>query len=162
MEISKTFEGLNIRACTDVHQSYMYSISDHIETAYEVVDETEENPVSKKVENFIYTQPGFYVFDLAKLFQGKVEKYKLSKAIGGVSNFIDNSKFSDRFSFIQNFNTISVIPFPHLNLINCVGMSNKHDYLIWREKNGFFTALDRHSNLNTWSLATGKMLYSET
>ena len=37
-----------------------------------------------------------------------------------------------------------------------------HDYLIWREKNGFFTALDRRGNLVTWSLLTGKLLYKET
>ena len=34
--------------------------------------------------------------------------------------------------------------------------------MIWREKNGFFTALDRKSNLLTWSLTSGKLLYSET
>lgn len=54
-----------------------------------------------------------------------------------------------------------MIPFPHLNVINCVGMGQKSEYLIWREKNGFFTALDRKSNLLTWSLASGKLLYSE-
>ena len=74
---------------------------------------------------------------------------------------IDNSKFSDRFSFIQNFDSIAVIPFPHLNLINFVGMGQKNEYLIWREKNGFFTALDQKSNLLTWSMASGKLLYSE-
>ena len=54
-----------------------------------------------------------------------------------------------------------MIPFAHLNEINCVGMGNKHEYVIWREKNGFFTALDRNANLVTWSLISGKMLYSE-
>ena len=34
--------------------------------------------------------------------------------------------------------------------------------MIWREKNGFFTALDRKSNLLTWSVTSGKLLYSET
>ena len=40
-------------------------------------------------------------------------------------------------------------------------MDQKSDYLVWREKNGFFTALDRRSNLITWSLLTGKLLYKE-
>lgn len=40
-------------------------------------------------------------------------------------------------------------------------MGNKHEYAIWREKNGFFTALDKDGNLTTWSLITGKILYSE-
>ena len=40
-------------------------------------------------------------------------------------------------------------------------MGQKSNYLIWREKNGFFTALDKFSNLLTWSLVTGKLLYQE-
>ena len=99
---------------------------------------------------------------MERLFEGKVEKYKLLDAVAGLSSLIDISKFSQRFSFIQNFDNIAVIPFPHLNLINCVGMGQKNEYMIWREKNGFFTALDRKSNLFTWSLASGKLLYSET
>ena len=54
-----------------------------------------------------------------------------------------------------------VLPLPHLNLINCVGMDHKNEYMIWRERNGFFTALDKRSNLLTWSLVSGKMLYVE-
>ena len=40
-------------------------------------------------------------------------------------------------------------------------MGQKYQYMIWREKNGFFSALDQHSHLDTWSLLSGKMLYSE-
>ena len=74
---------------------------------------------------------------------------------------MDKSKFSDRISFVQNYDKIAVIPYAHINLINCVGMANKHEYVIWREKNGFFTALDKHGNLQTWSLISGKYLYNE-
>jgi len=48
-----------------------------------------------------------------------------------------------------------------MNVLNCVGMGLKHEYLIWRQNDGFFTALDRKSNLHTWSTISGKMLYSE-
>ena len=41
-------------------------------------------------------------------------------------------------------------------------MLNKHEYLIWREKNGFFTALDKKGDLNVWSILTGKLLYTLT
>ena len=40
-------------------------------------------------------------------------------------------------------------------------MGHKSEYLIWREKNGFFTALDYKGALLTWSLVTGKLLYQE-
>ena len=75
---------------------------------------------------------------------------------------MDDSKFDDRFSFIQDYNTIVMMPHPHLNIINCVGMGQKHDYLMWRRKNGFFTALDKLGNLLTWSLLNGKLLYVES
>mmetsp|Transcript_8563 Transcript_8563/g.10590 ORF Transcript_8563/g.10590 Transcript_8563/m.10590 type:complete len:112 (+) Transcript_8563:953-1288(+) len=39
-------------------------------------------------------------------------------------------------------------------------MQKKHEYLIWREKRGFFTALDRRGALSTWSNLTGKLLYT--
>ena len=74
---------------------------------------------------------------------------------------IDNSKFGNRLSFLQSYDSIVMIPFPHFNLMDCVGMGHKSEYMIWREKNGFFTALDRRSNLLTWSMITGKMLYRE-
>ena len=74
---------------------------------------------------------------------------------------IDSSQFSDRISFIKDYDSIGVVPFPHLNRINCIGMGHKEEYLIWREKNGFFTALDRRGNLITWSILSGKLLYSE-
>ena len=155
------YEGLNIRSCQDIHQGYLYTISDDIKLPYSIKNfENGEQVSEDKIEND-ESSSGFFVYDLTQLFEGKVEKYKLASAIGGVSNLFDNSKFSERFSFIQNFDSIAVIPFPHLNVINCVGMGQKSEYLIWREKNGFFTALDRKSNLLTWSLASGKLLYSE-
>jgi len=33
--------------------------------------------------------------------------------------------------------------------------------MIWREKNGFLTALDRKGKLLTWSMLNGKLLYNE-
>jgi len=104
---------------------------------------------------------GLYVYDIAKLLQGRIEKYKIAKAIGGICNHVDNSMFSDRFSFVQDYNNIVVVPFPHLNHVNCVGMAQKHEYLMWRQKNGFFTALDKQGELLTWSLLSGKLLYIE-
>ena len=157
-----TYEGLNIRGCQDVDQGYLYAISDAIVMPYTLKDEAGDDSESQYLTNWKYSESGFYVYDIAQLFNGKIEKYKLSPAVGGVSNEISVSKFSNRIAFIQNFDNIAVIPFPHLNLINCEGMAQKHEYLIWREKNGFFTALDRRSNLLTWSLTTGKLLYSET
>ena len=74
-------------------------------------------------QNWRISGCGFYVCDLTRLVEGKIDRYKLMQAVGGQANIIDNSRFSDRMSFIKDFNDICVIPFPHMNLINCVGMA---------------------------------------
>lgn len=125
----------------------------------EVVDDADDGREIPQTQK--YNTAGFYVYDISQLCAGKVERYKLASAIGGQSNFVASSSFSNRFSFISNFNHLTVIPIPHLNLVGCVGMSSKTDYLIWREINGFFTALDKSSNLYTWSTTSGKLLYNE-
>lgn len=117
-----TYAGLNIRQVHDIHQAYLYTISDRIDTCYYVTQEETDDNIPKKTKVPGYSQSGLYVFDIAKLLKGSISKYKISTAIGGVCSSLDNSKFSDRFSYIENFNHISIIPFPHVNLINCIGM----------------------------------------
>ena len=74
-------------------------------------------------------------------------------------SLIEYNSFTNRLSYIQNYNKTVVVPLFHLNAVNFIGMGNKHEYLIWREKNGFFTALNRTGNLSTWSNLSGKLLY---
>lgn len=49
---------------------------------------------------------------------------------------------------------------PHRNTIRLIGGKEKDKYLIWRHKNGFFTALDDKGELFLWSMINGKILYS--
>ena len=120
-----------------------------------------DNEEDEEEKKNLTSASGFYVYNTDKLFEGRIMKYKLMSTVGGQCSLIDNSKFADRISLIQSYDNIIMIPFPHLNILNCIGMGHKSEYLIWREKNGFFTALDKHSNLLTWSMITGKMLYRE-
>jgi hypothetical protein len=41
-----------------------------------------------------------------------------------------------------------------------MSVSQKSDYLIWRESDGFFSAMMRNGTIQTWSLATGNKLYN--
>ena len=75
---------------------------------------------------FKYDPPGLYVLDTQRLLEGKLEKYRLGTAIGGVCNMINVDRIGNRLSYIQDYYKIVVIPYPHLNLINCVGMGQKH------------------------------------
>ena len=40
-----------------------------------------------------------------------------------------------------------------------LGMDAKENYVIWREKNGFFSAVSKTGEIHTWSMASGKHLY---
>ena len=81
--------------------------------------------------------------------------------MAGASKHIDISRFSKRISYLLDFSEIAIIPYPHLNSLGFVGMGHKSEYLIWRESQGFFTALNKKGNLLTWSLGTGKLILTE-
>jgi len=40
-------------------------------------------------------------------------------------------------------------------------MNEKSKYLIWREKNGFFSALHEDGHLHTWSVLSGEHLFEK-
>jgi len=86
---------------------------------------------------------GVYLFDFKRLIKdAHIEILQLTKCVLGVNNQFELSD-QDRISFVENFSAIQLLPLIHLNSINFVGMKKKSEYLIWREKNGFFTALDK-------------------
>ena len=158
MQIKYVIKGLKIRGCQQLDYKYLYAISESVSYPIKITkfgDEKEE------IELETVSASGLYVYNTNQLFSGRVQKYKLAATVGGQCSLLDNSKFGDRVSLIQSYDNIIMIPFPHMNLLNCIGMGHKSDYLIWREKNSFFTALDKRSNLLTWSMLTGKMLYRE-
>lgn len=50
-------------------------------------------------------------------------------------------------------------PFSHRNCMEFLGMDAKENYVIWREKNGFFSAVNLEGEIHTWGMASGKHLY---
>ena len=158
LELQTEINGLKIRASFDVHQEYLYMVNDMITEPWTVID-LEGGETKEEIQ--VFNRAGFYILDLHSLVKGKVVKYKLLNGIGGFCSNIDRSIFSDRLTIGQSFDQLTVVPFPHLNMINFMGMQQKSDYLIWREKNGFFSALTNQNVLTTWSLINGKNLYSE-
>ena len=105
---------------------------------------------------------GVFLYDLRRLIkEHQVEIYQLvSKCVLGAN---DQFELSDqrRISFVENFSAIQLLPLIHKNTIPFVGMQPRSEYLIWREKNGFFTALDVNGELHTWSIPTGNHLFEK-
>jgi len=73
--------------------------------------------------------------------------YKLKNAVVGVNRHIDFCNSSFRIAFLKDFDTIEMVPVPHRNTINFLGMQSKSNYLIWRECNGILNALDKTGTL---------------
>jgi len=106
---------------------------------------------------------GLYCVEISRLIKsGQIENYHLSNAVVGLSSTVDYSQYSERISYLKNFKTLCMLPFPHRNLINFIGMGEKKDYLIWREKAGFLTALHKDGDIRVWSLVSGKFIGCQT
>jgi plastocyanin domain-containing protein len=70
--------------------------------------------------------PGLYAYDLNRLANSQVlTTYKLKDAIVGVNKHIDFCHNSYRISFLKNFDNIEMVPVPHRNTINFLGMQPK-------------------------------------
>ena len=88
MSVRLVYDGLNTRNCRDLHQDYLYEISDSMIKPHKLIDyESDRDP--EQETNFKYKPPGLYVIDLPRLFEGKLERYKLVQTIGGVCNHMD-------------------------------------------------------------------------
>jgi hypothetical protein len=91
---------------------------------------------------------GLYAYDLKMLAsQGDLITYRLKAAIVGVNRHIDFCDNSQRISFLKDFDTIDMVPVPHRNTINFLGMKSKRNYIIWRESDGLLTALLENGQL---------------
>ena len=81
----------------------------------------------------------------------------------GSCSKIEQNIMSQRLAFMPSFITLVSMPIPHFNTLSMVGMETKHEYYIWRKSiDGFFTALDKHGDMYTWSYSNGKMLYKNS
>ena len=64
-----------------------------------------------------------YAYDLQLIAnEKKIITYKLKDAIVGVNRHIDFCNSSYRIAFLKDFNDIEMVPVPHRNTINFLGM----------------------------------------
>ena len=115
----------------------------------------------KRTESQItFTDDGLYLFDVGSFLEkSKFVCFPIMRSIVGANSLVNWSYDSSCISYLGNFNQLSMISFPHSNTIHLRGMRKKSDYLIWRQKNGFFAALNHEGNLLTWSMSTGELLH---
>jgi len=159
-ELVVSIRGAQLKSCVNVHERFLYAFCGKVFDGAEIVNHVTGQTYFQQPGEKEQDSQGFFVFNVLALVQGRIEKYKIGQTIGGLLSMIDYNAFSERITYIRNFNMLIVMPLPHLNIINFVGMENKHHYLIWREKKAYFTALSETGLLQTWSTLTGKLLYT--
>ena len=75
---------------------------------------------------------GFYIFSVQALLRGSVENFLVTETVSGLCSQIEYNPYTERIAYMTDYNSVVVIPIPHLNTVNGIGMENKHEYLIWR------------------------------
>ena len=145
----------SIRQADDFH---LYVIADTVHQL-KVKDMSTGNEMVKDT----FEPPGCYILDVNNIFRGTFsESYKLQSALVGTNIDLSFSNFAQKMVFMKTMQRAMVLPYVHRNTVNLNGVSQKSDYLIWREKGGFFTAMNKEGVVQTWSLATGNKLYNVT
>ena len=93
------YSGLNI--CSSQrsnHNEYLYTIQNRVNEPPTLTLQGKDTPTDDKIPT--KSSSGFFVYDLQRLCDGKIDQYKLASAIGGQCNLINKSRFGDRFSFL--------------------------------------------------------------
>ena len=152
MEITHVYENRNIARFIYVDHTWVYALKNGA-VAYDNVLERQGGAAMA---------PGLYVYDFSRLLEGAVEVHNLGRALVGANDFIDFDFGMQTISFIKSYSTIRIMPLPHRNTIKFFGMGNKSDYLVWRQQDGAFAALDKRSlHVTMWSTVTGKIIKTE-
>lgn len=142
-----------------VDSTYVYCLCEATAEPMKKYDFIRNQVVRPRGASIGKQQKGLYVYDIERLLKdGQVENYYLAPAVVGMAFQLDFSDSSGRLSYFTNFREISMLPFPHRNTINFLGMGAKSEYLLWRESEGFFTALHTSGQLRIWSIGSGKFV----
>lgn len=147
-EIERIFENRNISNFLFVDETWIYALVNSASTF--------DN--QKRASGGQGQPSGFYILDVMRMIEGNIEIAKLQNAIAGANNCIDFDFDTQTVAFVRDFNSILLMPLAHRNTIKFFGMGKKKDYLIWRQQDGIFTALDKKLKITMWSTVTGKIL----
>jgi hypothetical protein len=86
------------------------------------------------------------------------KSYHLNTAQVGIQAFIDYSFTSQRLTYMQSFQQLTIIPTLHRNTIVLMGQKGFHKYLSSKVINDKYHALTNMNDLQTWNIATGKKI----
>lgn len=107
-------------------------------------------------------RPGFFVYDVNRMLEGAIEVHKLEDAMVGSQDYIDFDFETQTIAFLKDLSAIHLMPLIHRNTLKFFGMDKKSNYLIWRQQDGIFTAVNKKLKITMWSTVSGKILSQQT
>jgi len=81
----------------------------------------------------------------------------LDDTLAGVNGLIDFSIENNRLSYMVDYQTIQIVPILHRNVVNFMGMLDRHHYIATKRIKDKFMALDTRGFITCWSCVTGKL-----
>ena len=79
----------------------------------------------------------------------------------GSNTYIDFNNDSERLSFLKDYDTLTIVPLLHSNVIHLLGIADLESYLTFKRDGDKVYALGIDNFLSTWSVVTGKLLWQE-
>ena len=79
-------------------------------------------------------------------------------ALVGANRFLEFSESNKRLVFLGEYGSIRSLPILHYNTMNFDHMRSRDYYLMFRQIDDKFIALDRQNKLVTWDMLNGELL----
>ena len=157
--------GMEIHRSIYINSFYIYICQDYSEDIKEQYADPEDEYKLEKAREVDerFRHPGLYAFNILSLFEHKFNQVLVKPSATSHNSRITRGLTQDTVTLMESLHQIVIMPIPHWNLMNFVGMESKSDYLIWKDSSdGFFTALHKNGDLTTWSTCTGQLLWIES
>ena len=76
----------------------------------------------------------------------------------GHNDHLDYGPENQRLTMIKDYENMIVIPSLHICQIRFFGMGDREEYIMWKEIDDKFVAVDKHYKITTWSKINGKQI----
>jgi len=140
---------MNIRGAVALGDDYIYALTDGYHEKHVLP--------SGEVQKGKFHRPGLYCIDGEALITNQLSHFlMLRDTMGGVNSEIQVNASWDRFAYIRHYDIIELLPVPHTNLVEFIGIPAPNQILFVREERGTFSIFTIFGELMSWSLLTGK------
>ena len=85
-----------------------------------------------------------------------VDPVLITMALSGLNGIIRIDLKSARFAYLKTYDTCTMMPQIHKNTFTFLGAGPTGEMLIMREKNNIFTAYNKQSFIQSWSMNTAR------